>query len=241
MSATPEKIVAASKANVEAGLKSASAFVTTVFTAAERVATLNLATARTAFDDSVAFSKAIMATKDPKALAALSIGAVTPSVEKSVAYGRSLSAISADTQEELTKLVEAETSVLGQNFDTALEVRSWDRLFDTIDATMTKVVMDNVRQEGQHDPVGVEAAKIAVRKVYTVAEAQLGDRKFIVGDSLTLADASAAPSLWYGTRNIPLDGAFPCIAAYLERLKAWPAFARAVKESEPLFHMYPGA
>lgn len=38
MSATPEKIVAASKANVEAGLKSASAFVTTVFTAAERVA-----------------------------------------------------------------------------------------------------------------------------------------------------------------------------------------------------------
>ena len=121
MSATPEKIVAASKANVEAGLKSASAFVTTVFTAAERVATLNLATARTAFDDSVAFSKAIIAAKDPKALAALSIGAVTPSVEKSVAYGRSLSAISADTQEELTKLVEAETSVLGQNFDTALE------------------------------------------------------------------------------------------------------------------------
>ena len=121
MSATPEKIVAASKANVEAGLKSASAFVTTVFTAAERVATLNLATARTAFDDSVAFSKAIMATKDPKALAALNLGAVTPAVEKSVAYGRSLSVIGGDTQEELTKLVEAETSVLGQNFDTALE------------------------------------------------------------------------------------------------------------------------
>ncbi len=101
--------------------------------------------------------------------------------------------------------------------------------------------MDNVRAEGQHDPIGVEAAKVAVRKVYTVIEAQLGDREFIVGDSLTLADASAAPSLWYGTRNIPLDGAFPRIAAYLERLKAWPAFARAVKGSEPLFHMYPGA
>ncbi|MCK6387747.1 phasin family protein [Zoogloea sp.] len=121
MSATPEKIAAVSKANVEAGLKSASAFVTTVFTAAERVATLNLATARTAFDDSVAFSKAIMGTKDPKALAALSLSAVTPSVEKSVAYSRSLSVIGTDTQEELTKLVEAEASVLGKNFDTALE------------------------------------------------------------------------------------------------------------------------
>ena len=121
MTATPEQIVAASKANVEAGLKSASAFVTTVFTAAERVATLNLATARTAFDDSVAFSKAVMATKDPKALAALSLGAMTPAVEKSVAYGRSLSVIGGDTQEELTKLVEAEAAALGKNFDTALE------------------------------------------------------------------------------------------------------------------------
>src|SRR5690606_27982699 len=123
----------------------------------------------------------------------------------------------------------------------ALEVRRWDRLFDTVGTTMTKVVMDNVRPEGQRDPIGVEAAKVAVRKIYTVVETQLADRDFIVGDSLTLADASAAPSLWYGTRNIPLDGAFPRIAAYLDRLKAWPAFARAVKGSEPLFHMYPGA
>jgi glutathione S-transferase len=106
---------------------------------------------------------------------------------------------------------------------------------------MTKVVMDNVRPADQHDPIGVEDAKRAVRKLYTVIEAQLGDREFIVGDSVTLADASAAPSLWYGTRNVPLDGAFPRIAAYLERLKAWPAFARALKECEPLFHMYPGA
>ena len=105
-----EVIAAAAKSNVEAGLNSASSFVATVFAAVERVSTLNLATARTAFDDSVAFSKAIMATKDPKALAALSIGAVTPSVEKSVAYGRSLSVIGADTQEELTKLVEGRTA-----------------------------------------------------------------------------------------------------------------------------------
>ena len=121
MSVTPETIAAAAKSNAEAGLTSASAFVAAVFTAVERVSTLNLATARTAFDDSVAFSKAVMATKDPKALAALSLGAMTPSVEKSVAYGRSLSVIGADTQEELTKLVEAEASVLGQNFDTAVE------------------------------------------------------------------------------------------------------------------------
>lgn len=121
MSVTPETIAAAAKVNAEASLNSASAFVAAVFTAVERVSTLNLATARTAFDDSVAFSKAIIAAKDPKALAALNLGAVTPAVEKGVAYGRSLSVIGGDTQEELTKLVEAEAAALGKNFDTALE------------------------------------------------------------------------------------------------------------------------
>lgn len=121
MSVTPETLAAAAKSNAEAGLNSASAFVAAVFTAVERVSTLNLATARTAFDDSVAFSKAVIAAKDPKALAALNLGALTPAVEKSVAYGRSLSVIGGDTQEELTKLVEAEAAALGKNFDTALE------------------------------------------------------------------------------------------------------------------------
>ena len=121
MAVTPETLAAAAKTNAEASLTSASAFVAAVFTAVERVSTLNLATARTAFDDSVAFSKAIISAKDPKALAALNLGAVTPAVEKSVAYGRSLSVIGGDTQEELTKLVEAEAAALGKNFDTALE------------------------------------------------------------------------------------------------------------------------
>ena len=121
MAVTPETLAAAAKTNAEASLTSASAFVAAVFTAVERVSTLNLATVRTAFDDSVAFSKAIIAAKDPKALAALNLGAVTPAVEKSVAYGRSLSVIGGDTQEELTKLVEAEAAALGKNFDTALE------------------------------------------------------------------------------------------------------------------------
>jgi phasin family protein len=121
MTMTPEKIVAASKSNVEAGLKSASSFATTLFTAAERVASLNLATARAAFDDSVAFSKTLLATKDPKALAALHLGAMTPAVEKSVAYGRSLSGIGADTKEELTKLFETEAATLSSSVEAALE------------------------------------------------------------------------------------------------------------------------
>jgi glutathione S-transferase len=114
-------------------------------------------------------------------------------------------------------------------------------VFDHLNTTMTKVVLDNIRAEGQHDPVGVEEAKRIIHGIYGVVETQLGEREFIVDDSFTMADCSAAPALWYGVRNVPLDGKYPRIAAYRERLNARPSFARCVKGAEPLFHLYPGA
>jgi glutathione S-transferase len=133
------------------------------------------------------------------------------------------------------------TRFIPKDIDTALEVRRWDRVFDHVNTTMSKVVLDNIRTEGQHDPIGVEEAKRAVHAAYSVIEAQLGDRDFIVGDSFTMADCAAAPALWYGVRNVPLDGKYPRIAAYRERLNARPSFARCLKDCEPLFHLYPGA
>lgn len=133
------------------------------------------------------------------------------------------------------------TRFIPPDIDTALEIRRWDRVFDHINTTMSKVVVDNIRPADQRDPYGVEEAKRIVRTAYGVVETQLGERDFIVGDSFTMADCAGAPALWYATRNVPLDGAFPRIEAYLERLKIRPSFARAVKESAPLFHMYPGA
>lgn len=133
------------------------------------------------------------------------------------------------------------TRFIPADIDTALEVRRWDRVFDHLNTTMSKIVIDNIRPAGQRDPFGVEEAKRIIAGIYSVIEAQLGDREFVVGDKFTLADCSASPALWYSTRNAPLAGSYPRIAAYLERLTGRPAFARTLKEAEPLFHMYPGA
>lgn len=133
------------------------------------------------------------------------------------------------------------TRFIPKDVDAALEVRRWDRVFDHLNTTMSKTVVDNIRPEGQRDPYGVDEAKRIIRGIYGVVETQLGDRAFIVGNEFTMADCAAAPALWYATRNVPLDGAFPRIAAYLEHLKTRPSFARTLKDSEPLFHMYPGA
>ena len=53
-----------------------------------------------------------------------------------------------------------------------------------------------------------------------------------------MADCAAAPALFYASKNVPLDG-HPKSAAYLERLKQRPSFARALKEAQPYFHLYP--
>jgi glutathione S-transferase len=127
------------------------------------------------------------------------------------------------------------------NADLAIEVRRWDRVCDNyINTPIGKIVTDRLRPEGKRDEQGVEAARRLIRSAYDAIELQLDGRQFIVGNSFSLADCAAAPALWYGVRNVPLDSGYPRIAAYLERLKERPSFARAVKESEPLFHLYPG-
>lgn len=133
------------------------------------------------------------------------------------------------------------TQFVPKQFNSALEVRRWDRICDHLNVTMSKTAVDNIRPEGRRDPYGVEEAKRIMRGIYGVIETQLGDREFIVGDSFTMADCAGAPALWYSVRNAPLDGGYPRIEAYLERLKTRPSFAKALKQSEPLFHLYPGA
>lgn len=189
MSVTPEVIAAAAKSNVEAGLNSASSFVATVFAAVERVSTLNLATARTAFDESVAFSKAVIAAKDPKALAALHLGVLTPSVEKSVAYGRSLSAIGTDTKEELTKLIEAEAAAAGKNFDAALE-----SLFKNAPAG-SEAAVKAVKTALANASTAYEGAAKAAKQVVAAAQASVEKAAEVAVQNVEKGSKAAASAL----------------------------------------------
>jgi glutathione S-transferase len=131
------------------------------------------------------------------------------------------------------------TRFVPDNADLARDVRLWDRFFDLyIQVPMQKTVGDRIRAADKKDPQGVEEAKRLIATSYGVLEKQLGDRAFVVGDSFTMADCAAAPALFYAAKNVPIDG-HPKSAAYLERLVRRPSFARALKEAEPFFHMYP--
>ncbi len=77
-------------------------------------------------------------------------------------------------------------------------VRFLDRFFDQyVMNNMSCPVFDALRPEGSRDPYGVEKAMERLRTAYDWLEANLGEGPWAVGESFTLADCAAAPSLFY--------------------------------------------
>ena len=104
MSINTEQFAAANKAAVDSLLSVAN----TALASAERIANLNLETARAAFEDSAANTKALLGAKDVQEAISIQASLAQPNIDKAVAYGRSVAEISTQTLEELAKLVEAQ-------------------------------------------------------------------------------------------------------------------------------------
>ncbi|RXT43517.1 glutathione S-transferase [Bosea sp. Tri-44] len=131
-------------------------------------------------------------------------------------------------------------ALLPENPVAALEVRRLDRLLDLYVAIpMQKIVLDRLRPEGGHDPIGVAEARARLASAYAVLEAELGDRHWLAGDAFTMADCSAAPALFYAERCLSFQSGYPRLAAYFERLRTRPSYARALAEAEPYFQFFP--
>lgn len=125
--------------------------------------------------------------------------------------------------------------------DLARECRLRDRFYDLcIHVQMQKIVTDKLRPEGKHDPFGVEQARAQIETAYTIADEQLRDRNWALGDAFTMADCAAAPALFYASKVVPFGDARPHLSAYFERLLARPSFARVLAEAQPYFAMFPG-
>ena len=117
MLTTPEQLATANKANVEAMLTLAN----TAFASAERLAALNLNTARAVLEDGMNNAKALLGAKDLQEVISLQATLAQPAVEKAVAYSRNVYEISAQTQDEFSKLVEAQFAEVNKNVASTLD------------------------------------------------------------------------------------------------------------------------
>jgi glutathione S-transferase len=119
--------------------------------------------------------------------------------------------------------------------DDGLEVRFLDRFFDNYVMTpMQKVVIDRLRPEAERDARGVADARARLQTAYAWLESRLEGRSWAAGgDSFTLADCAAAPSLFYADWTERIGEQFPTLRAYRARLLAHPSVKRAVDEARP--------
>ena len=124
--------------------------------------------------------------------------------------------------------------------DLGRQVRFLDRFFDTyVMNNMQAAGNDILRPEGSRDPYGAQQGRDNLHVAYDWLEANLGDGPWAAGDSFTLADCAAAPSLFYADWVEEIGPARPKLAAYRTRLLAHPIVARAVDEGRPYRPYFP--
>ncbi len=164
MFTTPEQFAAANKASVDAMLSLAN----TALASAERIAALNLNTARTLLEDGVANTKAILGAKNPQEALALSTAQAQPTVEKIVSYNRSLYEISTQSKEEVSKLLESQF------------------------ADYQKQVSSLLEQATKNAPPGSDAAVAAVKSALTAASSAFDNMKNVVKQASDIAEANIA-------------------------------------------------
>ncbi|NUP10649.1 MAG: glutathione S-transferase family protein [Polyangiaceae bacterium] len=142
--------------------------------------------------------------------------------------------------EYLDRKFPGRTRLVPADPDEALRTRLFDRFFDTyVQNPMQKIVGDRLRPANHRDRFGVDEARASLRTAYGILEADIAGKEWAMGDAFTMADCAAAPALHYADLVEPLTPGFPNAAAYLQRLKARPSFARTLDEAQPYFHNFP--
>jgi len=122
----------------------------------------------------------------------------------------------------------------------ALQTRLRDRFYDLyVHLPMQKIVGDRLRPEGKKDPHGVGEARATVDTALGMIEHEMASRHWAMGDAFTIADCAAAPPLFYLDKIAQLRPQYPNVAAYLDRLKQRPSYARALQEAEPYMQFFP--
>ena len=129
-----------------AAINSLMTVANTSLASAERLAALNLNTARAMIEDTASAVGAMMAAKDPQALIALQTAFAKPAVERAMAYSRSVYEIISQSSNGLTQIVEGQAAEMKKTFTAAID------------------------QSLKNAPAGSEAVVTAVKSAFAAAD-----------------------------------------------------------------------
>jgi glutathione S-transferase len=143
--------------------------------------------------------------------------------------------------EYLARHFPGHSKLIPDDVEAAREVRAQDRFYDlNVHLMMQKIIGDRMRPEGGKDTYGVTYAREKLQTALAIVDKDMANKTWAAGESFTMADCAAAPTLFYTNMVVmPLAGEYPNAAAYLDRLTKRPSYARALEEAKPYLHMVP--
>src|SRR6185503_11870118 len=117
MYVTPEQIQTANKANVEALLAVANA----QFAALEKLANISAGAVKSAFEDSIANTRALLGAKDVQEFVTLQNSFAQPAIEKAIAYSKSVYEVATEANTEFSKVAERRVAEWNEGFVSLLD------------------------------------------------------------------------------------------------------------------------
>lgn len=150
------------------GIETLQTVASTALTGLANLTLLNLNTARAAVEDNAANTKALLAVKDIQGLIALQKSLAQPSVEKAIAYSRSVYEIVTQSSNGLTQVAEAQASEVNKK----------------VTAVIDKAL--------KNAPAGSEAAVSAVKSAIAAANSAMSNLSNAAKQATEMAEANVA-------------------------------------------------
>jgi glutathione S-transferase len=128
--------------------------------------------------------------------------------------------------------------LIPEDWEEALDVRLWDRIFDNyVQVPMQRIVSDRMR--GSKGDVSNERATLET--AYAMIDQRMASRTWAAGWGFSMADCAAAPALFFAGAVQPFPARFGHMSAYFDRLADRPSFRRVIEEAKPYFSLFPFA
>jgi phasin family protein len=164
MYVTPEQLQAAQKANVESLLAVANA----QFAAFEKLANINASAVKSAFEDSIANTRALLGAKDVQEFVTLQNSFAQPAIEKAIAYSKSVYEVATEANSELTRVTERRVAEWNENFVSLLDKVS------------------------KNAPAGSDVAVAAVKSMLAAANSAYDNMNKVAKQATEIAEANVA-------------------------------------------------
>jgi glutathione S-transferase len=140
--------------------------------------------------------------------------------------------------EYLDRYFAGERPLIPSDWDDALQVRLWDRLFDNyVHEPMQEIVRDHM--QGAKGDLTKERSTL--QTAYEMIDSRMVSRTWVASSGFSMADCAAAPALFYASTVQPIPDACTHLSAYFARLAERPSFQRVIEEAKPYFSLFPFA